>query len=156
GQELDLLPQPEDAVLPDDVPVQLLAPDRPRGRHEPLLLDPDGDVLLEVQAAAAGRLRQGGGGWPPRRGDPAGVRPLEDRDGLPDPRRPLVPDSVRRPEPRARRDPRVPRAARDLLARALRLVEVRDRQPGPLADAGRRARGPLARRLGGEGLPQLG
>ena len=28
GQELDLLPEPEDAVLPDDVPLQLLARDR--------------------------------------------------------------------------------------------------------------------------------
>ena len=43
-------------------------------------------------------------------------------------------------------DPRLPRAARHLLARPLRLLEVRDRQPGPLADAGRRARGPVDRR----------
>ena len=43
----------------------------------------------------------------------------------------------------------------DLLARPLRLLEVRDRQPGSLAHAGRRARRPLAGRKRGEGLPEL-
>ena len=102
-----------------------------------------------------GRFRKGGRGRARGRGDPAAFGPPAHRDGLPDPRRPLLPDPVDRPEPRARHHPRLPRAARHLLARPVRVLEVRDRQPGPLAHAGRRARRPLAGRERGESLSEL-
>ena len=54
-EELDLLPQPEDAVLSDDVPLQLFARHRPRRGHVPLLRAPDGDDLFPVPA----RCRKG-------------------------------------------------------------------------------------------------
>ena len=68
-KNLDLLPQPEDALLPDDLPSELLARDRARRRHEPLLFGPHRDVLLEVQAAAEGRLRKSRRRRPPCRGN---------------------------------------------------------------------------------------
>ena len=102
-----------------------------------------------------GRLRSGGRRRARRRGDPPAVGSAAHRNRLPHPRRPLVPDPVRRSEPGARDDPRLPRAARHLLARPLRLLEVRDRQPGSLAHAGRRARRPVDGRNRREGVPEL-
>ena len=158
GQELDLLPEPEDAVLPDDLPLELLARDRAGRRHAPVLLAPDRDDLLEVQAAAA-RATSGR-----RSCDGLVAEGILAADGPAARSRPMFlihaghayPIPSRRPQRGARRrstpylEPRG-----DLLARPLRLLEVRDRQPGPLADAGRRARGPVARRDAGEGLSLL-
>ena len=58
-QELDLLPEPEDAVLPHDVPVELLAPDRAGRRHVALLLAPDRDDVFALPEAPARRLPEG-------------------------------------------------------------------------------------------------
>ncbi len=51
-EELDLLPQSEDPVLPDDLSLQLLARRRAGRRHLPVLLDPDGDDVLGFPTAS--------------------------------------------------------------------------------------------------------
>ena len=56
-EELDLLSQPEDPVLPDDLPLELLARHRAGRRHVAVLLSPDGDDLLALPAPPARRLR---------------------------------------------------------------------------------------------------
>ena len=56
---------------------------------------------------------------------------------IPDPRRARLPDPQRGPGRGARGDPGLPGAEGDLLAGPLRLLEIRDRKPGPLPDAGK-------------------
>src|SRR5262245_52848566 len=153
SHELDPLTDSPTPGLTDDLPVQLLARHRAGGRHVAVLRAPDRDDLLPFPEAPGRRLRESGPRWARRRRDPRVEGPRARGLDFPGPCGPRLSDPLARAERRAGGDSTVPRVEGNLFARPLRRLEVRDREPGPLPDAGSGAGGSLAGRRRGESLP---
>ncbi|CAA9312431.1 MAG: Amine oxidase, flavin-containing, partial [uncultured Gemmatimonadaceae bacterium] len=145
---LDVLPRGQRAVLPRDVPVELL----PRGRarpHAPVLA-PRRDLALRVQAGEPRHDRRGDAAGDGQHEAAQGGGPQGRRRRVPHRARLHVPDAEPRARPRAGDHPPVAARPGHLLAGAVRRLALRGGEHGPLGGPGRGVGEPRGVRRRGE------